>query len=541
MPDAMRPDRARPAGSARPWHPAARIAALALGLTGLGSQVLAAGTEPEPRPASGDFRALPEVSARGDDVPVTLVAAAKDVVVDGVTLHAYVFNGEYGGTLLRVRPGGRLKIHLVNQIDQEINLHFHGSHGSPLGHGDNVHVVVPPGQTFDYVMDVPRSQPPGLYWYHTHIHGNVEELVSRGLTGPIIVEGLESRVPEVRGLKQRLLVLKSFPLAPPAEGADATETNPDVRRLHGVVQSINGAAHSEITMAAGSRELWRISNQSANDYYHLSIKGFRFRIVALDGSATAQDVTLDKLDIGPAMRVEAVVEAPAAGDYPLLSGTTLTGTGRNLRTSRELAMIHVSGAATTATAVPAPTASRPMLAADLRTAKITATRTLSFAQRPGEEIYTINGLTFDHRRVDVRVPLGSIEEWVIRNDSDDMHAFHIHQVHFQVVSINGEPQPFDRLLDVVKIPERGQVVIRMAFTDPQIVGRFMFHCHVLKHEDKGMMQMIEVYDPKHPERSAQEPPMAGMDHMSMPNGMDHTTMPHGMDHMSMPHAMPMTP
>jgi len=73
-------------------------------------------------------------------------------------------------------------------------------------------------------------------------------------------------------------------------------------------------------------------------------------------------------------------------------------------------------------------------------------------------------------------------------------------------------------------------VIRIAFTDPKIVGRFMFHCHVLKHEDKGMMQMIEVYDPKHPERSAEPPPtaMPGMDHMSMP-GMDHMSMPQGMD------------
>ena len=526
----MRPDGAACTAAPPSRRDPARAAGLVLAVGLAGLTAAAARADAPATPVTGDFRSLPEVSARGLDVPVTLVAEPKDVVVDGVTLHGYVFNGEYGGPVLRVRPGGRLLIHLVNRIDQPINLHFHGSHGSPLGHGDNVHILVSPGESFDYVMDVPRSQPPGLYWYHTHIHGNVEELVSRGLTGTIIVEGLEARVPEVRGLKQRLVVLKSFSATPTAVGADTAETDPNLKRLHGVVQSINGAAHSEITMAAGGREFWRITNQSANDYYHLSIKGFRFRIVALDGAVTGQDLPVDKLDIGPAMRVEAVVEAPAAGDYPLLSGTTLTGTGRNLRTSRELAMIHVTGPAAAAATASPPAPSRPMMAPDLRNAKITATRTLSFAQRPGEEVYTINGKTFDHRRVDVRVPLGSIEEWVIRNDSDDMNSFHIHQVHFQVVSINGVPQPFDRLLDTVRLPERGQVVIRIAFTDPKIVGRFMFHCHVLKHEDKGMMQMIEVYDPKHPERSAEPPPtaMPGMEHMSMP-GMDHMSMPQGMD------------
>lgn len=469
-----------------------------------------------------DFRALPEVSSRSGDVAVTLIAAPRNVVIDGVKLHGYVFNGDYGGPLLRVRPGARMRIHLVNRIDQAINLHFHGSHGSPLGRGDNVHIVVRPGETFDYLFDVPKAQPPGLYWYHTHIHGNVEELVSRGLSGPIIVEGLETRVPELRGLRQRLLVLKTFAATPPATGADLQPDDPDVRRVHGVVQSINGAAHADVDMAAGAKELWRISNQSPNDYYHLSIKGFRFRVVALDGVATAADQPLDKVDIGPGMRMELIVEAPGPGDYPLLSGSTLTGLGRNMTTSRELAVVHVAGAAATPasleTSPPAPSLTRPLGAPDLREAVVSKTRNFSFAQRSGEEIYTINGLTFDHARVDVRVPLGSVEEWVIRNDSDDMHTFHIHQVHFQVVSINGAPQPFDRLLDVVKIPERGSVVVRIAFTDPRIVGRFMFHCHVLKHEDKGMMQMIEVYDPKHPELSTKAPPTAGMDHMSMHDG-----------------------
>ena len=104
--------------------------------------------------------------------------------------------------------------------------------------------------------------------------------------------------------------------------------------------------------------------------------------------------------------------------------------------------------------------------------------------------------------MDVRVPLGNIEEWTIRNDSDDMHIFHIHQIGFQVVEINGKPVPFTGYVDTVLVPERGQVKLRMPFTDRVILGRFVFHCHVLRHEDLGMMANIEVYDPVRPSLSA---------------------------------------
>ena len=127
---------------------------------------------------------------------------------------------------------------------------------------------------------------------------------------------------------------------------------------------------------------------------------------------------------------------------------------------------------------------------------IDARRLVSFSEDPVTGLFFINHTTFDHNRVDVRVPLGAIEEWTIRNASDELHIFHIHQVAFQVVSINGKPQPFDGLVDTVKVPIHGEVKVRIAFTDPAIVGRFMFHCHILEHEDKGMMSQIEVYDPQ---------------------------------------------
>jgi len=118
----------------------------------------------------------------------------------------------------------------------------------------------------------------------------------------------------------------------------------------------------------------------------------------------------------------------------------------------------------------------------------------------------------------VKVPLGSIEEWTVRNASDELHVFHIHQVGFQVLSVNDKPVAFDGLQDTVNVPIHGEVKIRLAFTDPVIVGRFMFHCHILEHEDKGMMAQIEVYDPKL--GPMPDGPMA-MDHARMDMGAAH--------------------
>ncbi|HEX3487448.1 MAG TPA: multicopper oxidase domain-containing protein, partial [Micropepsaceae bacterium] len=140
---------------------------------------------------------------------------------------------------------------------------------------------------------------------------------------------------------------------------------------------------------------------------------------------------------------------------------------------------------------------------------------VSFSEDPVTGLFFINHTTFDHERVDVKVPLGNIEEWTIRNASDELHIFHIHQVAFQVVSINGKPETFDGLVDTVNVPIHGEVTIRIPFTDPIIVGRFMFHCHILEHEDKGMMSQIEVYDPKVGPMPDGPADMAGMDHAHM--------------------------
>jgi FtsP/CotA-like multicopper oxidase with cupredoxin domain len=192
-----------------------------------------------------------------------------------------------------------------------------------------------------------------------------------------------------------------------------------------------------------------------------------------------------------------LIEGGAPGRYALLSKKTMTGTGDARSPDRVLGHLTVAGPPAT-DADSAPAAAAPPV--DLRAAAIDARRTVVFTQtttlKANAQKFMIDGKTFDPDRIDVRVPLGHIEEWIVRNDSDDLHVFHIHQLGFQVVAINGAPVPFTGRVDTVQVPERGAVTLRLAFTDPLILGRFMFHCHVLKHEDKGMMANIEIYDPQ---------------------------------------------
>jgi FtsP/CotA-like multicopper oxidase with cupredoxin domain len=149
--------------------------------------------------------------------------------------------------------------------------------------------------------------------------------------------------------------------------------------------------------------------------------------------------------------------------------------------------VRVEGAAVPPLTLP----KRLLPVADLRR-RITGRRTIVFSETADGDTLFVDGRTFDPSRTDTRVTLGAIEEWTIRNESGELHDFHIHQTHFQVTEVNGVRQRFDGYQDIVNVPVHGAVKVIIPFTDPVIVGRFVYHCHLLSHEDKGMMATIEV-------------------------------------------------
>jgi FtsP/CotA-like multicopper oxidase with cupredoxin domain len=381
-------------------------------------------------------------------------------------------------------------MHFVNHLPQRTNVHFHGLAVSPMGHGDDAMHMIGPGESWDFVIPIPADHPPGVYWFHTHGHDFAERQLMGGLSGTIVIEGFQDEIPATRSVTEHLFALKEF--SPDKNG----RLNKVPKPQFGVIKSIQGQVNPRIDIRPGETQLWRFSDQSANSYFRLRLGGHRFTIVGRDARPLLHPETASEFILGPAERADVLVTAGASGQYPLIAESAWTGPIGDRFPEQQLADMTV--APDPSRPPPAPLGPLTVNAPDQRPvpgSHIDARRLVSFSEDPVTGLFFINHQTFDPERIDVRVPLGSIEEWTIRNASEELHTFHIHQLPFQIVSTNGRPMPFDGLRDTVDVPIHGEVVIRLAFTNPLIVGRFMFHCHILEHEDKGMMAQIEVYDP----------------------------------------------
>ncbi len=464
---------------------AAVLASLALGGTLIFGRNLDA-------PADTGFEAidtggLTEYRSRNHVLRATLTAEPQSVTVGAVQFAGAAYNGRYGGPVLRVHAGDRVQLHLINQMADAINLHFHGLRISPNGHADNMHILVRPGDSFDYDFTIPPNHPPGLFWYHDHAFGAADAHVTAGLSGALLIDGFAAQFVGLGGVTQKLLVLKDWQ----QEGCDDATLK---TQWHCRIVSINGDAAWADTMAPNGQQIWRISNQGANLTLHLAAPGLVFRIIGRDGLPSREALHINTLgvntlDIVPAARLDVLVRANNAGIFTLSAIGVPTGHGTNFSISRTLGSIAVRGPATP---VPPPV-NLLQAEADLRGGPIGAHRLVVFGQNDAASIYTINGRVFDPARIDWRIPLGTVEEWGIRNDTADFHAFHIHQLSFQVTAINGVAQNFAGDVDTVPVPAHSSVTLLVPFTDPVITGHIMFHCHVLKHEDRGMMASIDVY------------------------------------------------
>jgi suppressor of ftsI len=320
------------------------------------------------------------------------------------------------------------------------------------------------------------------------MHGLSERQVGLGLSGRLIVEGLAGRIPGLANVRERQFVLKTVELADSDDPTIADE-------WHGTIATIDGRIAIEETLRPGETVLWHVGNQSANLPWHLALSGHLFTVLARDGNPLPAPVEVDELDLGPASRMDVLVTGGAPGTYELIARNVLTGQGPSLARDRRIGHVAVAGSAAMAAR---PSMPKPE---DRSALTVTGTRNFVFTQSRDGEKFFMNDRLFDAERIDTKANLGDVEDWTIRNDSDELHVFHIHQLPFQVMAQNGEALPFAGLLDTVRVPERGSVTIRLSFANPVIAGRFMYHCHVLKHEDKGMMQNIEVVDPKAPPTS----------------------------------------
>jgi len=440
---------------------------------------------------------------------------------------------------LRVNPGDVLDLKVVDAITNDdsskmnmaapagpvcgdggtatinsTNVHFHGTNTAPVCHQDDVlNTLIQPGTSgFQYSVNIPSTQPPGLYWYHPHVHGFTEFQVNGGAAGALIVGGMEKVRPEVAGLTERVFVIRQQYLVPWIPGPYLLTLNYQIAPFLGAAPIIN--------MKPGEKQFWRVANATIQDFLQLQIQVNGalqpMQVVALDGYPLAQTRNQTTILVPPAGRAEFIVQAPPSGSAVFFTDTYNTGPTGNLDLSQTLADIETSSnsassssATQTSTMPPATPPSANMVKfLDLAEQPATIQRKLYFS----EEFGGTNGpiqfyITVDGQKQKVFEPneapvittkVGAIEDWTIENRALETHAFHIHQIHFRVLEIDGKTAPHQDLRDTIEIPYwdgKGpyhSVKLRMDFSDPTIAGTFVFHCHILLHEDMGMMHKILV-------------------------------------------------
>ncbi len=376
------------------------------------------------------------------------------------------------GPTVRVSPGDRLRIALVNELDDgTTNLHVHGMHVSPRDNGDNVFIHVENGQTFGYAYDIPLDHPPGLYWYHPHAHGQSSQQVSAGLGGAIVVAGGLDDLPEIAGVRERLLILQG----PFLDAGGQTQ------------YLVNGQINPKIDIQPGETQRWRILNASANGFFNLQLARHQLHQIATDGNPLPAVMTVETLLLGPSERTEFLIQGGAAGIYQLRSIAWAEDIPSQAQPEFLVATLISSGSPVQPVTLPTTLIDRE----DFSVSAIDGQRTIVFQENSAPPTFAIDGKAFVEDRIDQTVRLGTLEEWVIRNDSPEWHPFHIHVNDFQVMSINGQTVPRS-YQDTTPIPPRGEIVIRTRFTD--FTGKFVYHCHILGHEDAGMMGVVEVVE-----------------------------------------------
>lgn len=412
---------------------------------------------------------------------VRLVVGARTVRLAGQPVRALTYNGDYMPPTLRLRPGDRLDLTMVNDLPERTNLHTHGWHVSPMDSSDNIYLYIRPGQSYHYTYRLPADLAPGTYWYHSHAHPRSEPQVFAGLSGAIVIDGLERHLPSgLRHITQHLIALKDFQVRDGAIPTSGIDSNAPTTR------TVNGLVNPAIPIRPGETQLWRLANIGADIAYNVHLEGGRFHVIAQDANPVDTVWSADTLLMPPGSRFDVLVQGPAAGRSRLSTLAYTTGPDGDSYPRATLATVVSSGPATPRAALPVKFARFR----DLRHDRPAQRRTIVFSENNPQKKFYIDGKLFDHQRIDVRARLNTTEEWTVRNTANEEHTFHIHVNDFQLMSVNGRPYAAHGLQDTVQLPVRGQVVIRMRFRD--FLGKYPYHCHILNHEDNGMMANVEV-------------------------------------------------
>lgn len=467
------------------------------------------------------------------------VAGSGSQSVQGFFLYEWTLNSgqssgaregmSYPAPTLRVNPGDHLRIHLENDLEnlagipgetdtsQPTNLHTHGLHVSPLGNSDNVLLSIPAGMANTFEYQIPDDAEQGAFWYHPHRHEVVKDQVARGLAGFLVVGRPDGDVDQLDSLPIRMMSLQLQNLV--------TTTSPISIQpaIFGTQFTLNGQFQPTLAMTSAS-EVWVLGNFNSELVLKLEAAAgspITFSTVAVDGESLAQAVPTSQLLIPPGGRLAVLVNATQPGATVSFTVSTASNgapppaPGQITTQSLFTAQTPAAGSPTVS---PTTVLTSPRVYQDLSTVVAPTQRQVVFTQMTGPNIppiFEINHQQFPNNPV-FQPRLGSVEEWVLINDSGENHVFHLHVNDFQVMSIhfpsnpgNDQTAPSQFWQDSINIaPARkdangkvvlnpdgtvadpGKIVLRIKHVD--YLGEAVYHCHILGHEYLGMMALVNI-------------------------------------------------
>ena len=434
---------------------------------------------------------------------IDLEASYRPVKIGDNTAYLLTYNGQIPAPRLEAKPGDMVRIHLRNNFDRPTNLHYHGLHIPPTGKADNVFLQINPKQSFIYEFQIPKNQAAGTFWYHPHFHGYVADQLSGGLAGLFIIRGKLDEIPQIKAAKEEFLVLQDFALDSQGRLL-SSDYLPIMAGREGDMITVNGQINPTFFLAENGLLRLRIVNASTSRFYNLSGENHPFYLIATDGRAIAKPIEMTGLLLTPGQRGDILIKGNRTPkEYRLINlpynrggigmmggrmGMMGRGMGRrqNTNTSTVLATMNYDSSVETIS-LPTQLASIPSLSKPQQVRRFTLNHGMS--PRTGMT-FLINGQPYNNQRIDTQVKLNTVEEWELINTGVMDHPFHIHVNSFQVISRNGENEPLPAWRDTVLVPRGESVRIRIPFRD--FTGKTVYHCHILDHEDLGMMGNLEI-------------------------------------------------
>lgn len=422
-------------------------------------------------------------------VEVRLVAApASLTLLPGRSTDVYAYNGSSPGPTLEVKEGDRVIVHFRNDLPVETTVHWHGLHIPFDQDGSPFHPVAPgTDHTYEFTL---RPGSAGTYWYHPHPHHTTGYQVGMGLYGAIIVRAPDDPLPAT--LQERVLLLSDNRFT--ADGAlDFPEPNSHAARVdaengrEGDVIFVSGSVLPTLGIRSGEVQRWRVINASAARVYRLALEGHTLLHVGSDGGLFEHPVETEEIVLGNGERAEFLVRASAKpgtrARFQALPYNRYIPQTRpaDWDRARDILTLEYTRAAPLEP-VTLPARLRAIPALD--TTAVTARRVMALSQ------HLINGLSMDMDRVDVSAKLGATEIWEVENLVGMDHPFHLHGFQFQVLDRNGVPEKQRKWKDTVNVPKHQTARFVVRFDN--YPGKWMFHCHILDHEDAGMMGVLEV-------------------------------------------------